>query len=80
MENVYFLSCLAEEPGASSWGGTDRDYTYDELLLRVFDIMRQKNPEMASGRRQKFVMRQPQDVRVGTKKSSFVNFMEICKM
>jgi len=69
-----------EEPGASTWGGSDRDYTYDELLLRVFDIMRQKNPEMASGTKQKFVMRPPQVVRVGTKKSSFVNFMEICKM
>jgi len=70
----------AEESGSSSWGGSDRDYTYDELLLRVFDIMRQKNPEMASGTKQKFVMRPPQVVRVGTKKSSFVNFMEICKM
>jgi len=63
-----------------SWHGSDRDYTYDELLTRVFDIMRQKNPEMASGTKQKFVMRPPQVVRVGTKKTSFVNFMEICKM
>jgi translation initiation factor 2 subunit 2 len=63
-----------------SWLGSDRDYTYDELLTRVFDIMRQKNPEMASGTKQKFVMRPPQVVRVGTKKTSFVNFMEICKM
>jgi len=64
----------------TSWLGSDRDYTYDELLLRVFDIMRMKNPEMASGTKQKFVMRPPQVVRIGTKKTSFVNFMEICKM
>jgi len=63
-----------------TWLGSDRDYTYDELLTRVFDIMRLKNPEMASGTKQKFVMRPPQVVRVGTKKTSFVNFMEICKM
>jgi translation initiation factor 2 subunit 2 len=72
-----------EEPSGdavTTWLGSDRDYTYDELLLRVFDIMRQKNPEMASGTKQKFVMRPPQVVRIGTKKSSFVNFMEICKM
>jgi len=71
-----------EAPGdaINTWLGSDRDYTYDELLLRVFDIMRQKNPEMASGTKQKFVMRPPQVVRIGTKKSSFVNFMEICKM
>ncbi|CAK1581058.1 unnamed protein product [Parnassius mnemosyne] len=28
------------------WVSTDRDYTYDELLERVFDIMREKNPEI----------------------------------
>jgi len=66
--------------GGPTWLNSDRDYTYDELLTRVFDIMRQKNPEMASGTKQKFVMRPPQVVRVGTKKTSFVNFMEICKM
>jgi len=64
----------------TAWVGSDRDYTYDELLNRVFDIMRQKNPEMASGTKQKFVMRPPQVVRIGTKKTSFVNFMEISKM
>ncbi len=63
-----------------SWLGSDRDYTYEELLSRVFEIMHQKNPEMASGTKQKFVMRPPQVLRVGTKKTSFVNFMEICKM
>jgi len=67
-------------PVKSAWLGSDRDYTYDELLNRVFDIMRIKNPEMVSGTKQKFVMRPPQVVRVGTKKTSFVNFMEICKM
>merc|ERR1712241_940692 len=28
------------------WTGSDRDYQYDELLDRVFGIMRDKNPEM----------------------------------
>jgi len=63
-----------------SWLNSDRDYTYDELLTRVFEIMHQKNPEMASGTKQKFVMRPPQVIRVGTKKTSFVNFMEISRM
>lgn len=63
-----------------SWLTSDRDYTYEELLTRVFEIMHAKNPEMASGTKQKFVMRPPQVLRVGTKKTSFVNFMEICKM
>lgn len=67
-----------EDPG-SDWAGTDRDYTYDELLDRVFDIMREKNPTMVAGKKQKFVMRPPQVVRIGTKKTSFANFTEICK-
>lgn len=61
------------------WVGSDRDYTYDELLLRVFNIMREKNPDMVAGKKQKFVMRPPQVVRIGTKKTSFANFTEICK-
>ncbi|GJQ70949.1 putative translation initiation factor [Trypoxylus dichotomus] len=61
------------------WLGSDRDYTYDELLNRVFEIMRDKNPDMVAGKKQKFVMRPPQVVRIGTKKTSFANFTEICK-
>jgi len=43
-----------------SWVGSDRDYTYEELLNRAFEIMRDKNPDMAAGKKQKFVMRPPQ--------------------
>ena len=62
------------------WTGSDRDYQYDELLQRVFGIMRDKNPEMVSGKQKKFVMRPPQVVRVGSKKTAFANFIEIAKM
>lgn len=67
------------EDNHGDWIGTDRDYTYDELLERVFDIMREKNPSMVSGKKQKFIMRPPQVVRIGTKKTSFANFTEICR-
>ncbi|KAI4904888.1 hypothetical protein NFI96_011587 [Prochilodus magdalenae] len=63
-----------------AWTGSDRDYTYDELLSRVFNIMREKNPDMVAGEKRKFVMKPPQVVRVGTKKTSFVNFTDICKL
>ncbi|XP_076753615.1 eukaryotic translation initiation factor 2 subunit beta isoform X1 [Xylocopa sonorina] len=69
----------AEYEDTSLWVGSDRDYTYDELLVRVFNIMREKNPDMVAGKKQKFVMRPPQVVRIGTKKTSFANFTEICK-
>jgi len=61
------------------WTGTDRDYTYDELLKRVFGIMEEKHPDMAARHTKGFVMRPPQVVRSGTKKTAFVNFMDIAK-
>ncbi|VDP21550.1 unnamed protein product [Soboliphyme baturini] len=41
--------------------------------------MREKNPDMATGEKKKFIMRPPQVLRVGTKKTAFANFAEICK-
>ncbi|XP_014101217.2 eukaryotic translation initiation factor 2 subunit 2 [Bactrocera oleae] len=67
------------DDNSSSWAGSNRDYTYDELLKRVFEIILDKNPDMAAGRKPKFVMRPPQVLRVGTKKTSFANFMDIAK-
>ncbi|KVH94137.1 Translation initiation factor IF2/IF5 [Cynara cardunculus var. scolymus] len=60
------------------WEGTDRDYKYEELLGRVFHILRENNPELAGDRR-RTVMRPPQVLREGTKKTVFVNFMDLCK-
>ena len=42
--------------------------------------MREKNPDMVAGEKKRFVMKPPQVMRVGTKKTSFSNFAEICKM
>ncbi|KAK3792131.1 hypothetical protein RRG08_055394 [Elysia crispata] len=64
----------------NAWIGSDRDYTYDELLKRVFDIMREKNPDLVAGEKKKFVMRPPQVLRVGTRKTSFANFADICRL
>ncbi|XP_065359377.1 eukaryotic translation initiation factor 2 subunit 2 [Calliphora vicina] len=58
---------------------SDKDYSYDELLSRIFEIILDKNPEMAAGRKPKFVMRPPQVLRVGTKKTSFANFLDIAR-
>jgi len=65
--------------GATLWANSDRDYTYDELLQHVFNIIKEKNPDMIAGEKRRLVMRPPQVLRVGTKKSSFANFLEICK-
>ncbi|PIA53971.1 hypothetical protein AQUCO_00900503v1 [Aquilegia coerulea] len=60
------------------WEGSDRDYYYEELLGRVFNILRENNPELAGDRR-RTVMRPPQVLREGTKKTVFANFMDLCK-
>lgn len=71
---------LSESDSGCDWQGSERDYTYDELLTRVFNIMREKNPDMITGEKRKFVMKPPQVARVGTKKTSFSNFADICKL
>ncbi|XP_063698702.1 eukaryotic translation initiation factor 2 subunit 2 [Culicoides brevitarsis] len=67
------------EESSTTWSGSDRDYTYDELLKRVFEIILDKNPDMATGTKPKFVIKPPQVLKIGTKKTSFANFTEICK-
>lgn len=42
--------------------------------------MREKNPDMITGEKRKFVMKPPQVNRIGTKKTSFSNFADICKL
>eukprot|EP00039_Didymoeca_costata_P018365 m.333170 g.333170 ORF g.333170 m.333170 type:complete len:306 (+) comp17086_c0_seq1:137-1054(+) len=64
----------------AAWANSDRDYEYSELLERVFDIMRAKNPNLIQGEKRRFIMKPPQVIRLGSKKSGFINFLEICKM
>ncbi|KFM26271.1 Eukaryotic translation initiation factor 2 subunit beta [Auxenochlorella protothecoides] len=60
------------------WDGSDRDYTYEELLDRVFGILKENNPEL-TGERRRTTLKPPQVAREGTKKTVFTNFMELCK-
>ncbi|EGB11615.1 hypothetical protein AURANDRAFT_14493, partial [Aureococcus anophagefferens] len=53
-------------------------YSYKELLDRVVGILQANNPELSEKRRH--TMKPPQLMRVGTKKTLWVNFQEICKM
>ena len=55
----------------------DSDYTYDELLQRVYNIMREKNPKMVVGEKKKFVMKPPITWRVGRKNTALINFYDI---
>ncbi|CAN0910062.1 Eukaryotic translation initiation factor 2 subunit beta [Linum grandiflorum] len=60
------------------WEKSDRDYFYSELIDRVYENLRVNNPEL-SGDRRRTVMRPPQVLREGTKKTVFANFMDLCK-
>lgn len=53
-------------------------YTYSDMLTRVFDLLHQNNPELQNKR--KFQIKTPQLARVGTKKTVWSNFAEICSM
>lgn len=61
------------------WEGSDRDYSYTEMLDRVFNILRTRinKPGSESGRRH---LPPPQMVRVGTRKTMWTNFAQICQL
>ncbi|KAG0234743.1 hypothetical protein BGW42_006206 [Actinomortierella wolfii] len=61
-----------------SWIGTTRDYTYTELLSRVFKILRQNNPDLA-GDKKRYTIVPPSVMRDGNKKTIFANVADICK-
>ena len=58
------------------WQGTDRDYTYHELLARVFKLIRKANPDI--GEKKRYTMIPPQVGRDG-KKTIFANLHEMCR-
>lgn len=71
-------AAAAQTGSGLPWDGSDRDYTYDELLDRVFGILREHNPAL-TGERRRTLMKPPQVAREGTKKTVFTNFMELNK-
>ncbi|CAM9924677.1 unnamed protein product [Phaeothamnion confervicola] len=61
-------------------GGTDKaaNYTYETLLERIQSLVHENNPELAE--RSRITLKPPQLMRVGTRKTLWVNFQEICKL
>jgi translation initiation factor 2 subunit 2 len=54
------------------------EYTYEDMLDRVMGILHAQNPDLIEKKRR--TMKPPQLTRVGTKKTLWVNFQEICTM
>ena len=67
-----------EVAGEDAWVGSTRDYTYGELLARVFKTLRQSNPEL-QGEKKRYTIAPPQVLREGTKKTVFANIVDISK-
>eukprot|EP01024_Parvocaulis_polyphysoides_P049629 TRINITY_DN4823_c0_g3_i3.p1 TRINITY_DN4823_c0_g3~~TRINITY_DN4823_c0_g3_i3.p1 ORF type:complete len:234 (-),score=68.19 TRINITY_DN4823_c0_g3_i3:86-787(-) len=70
-------SSQQSQVGKFSWSGSERDYTYTELLDRVFNILRELNPSLSD--RKRTILKPPQIAREGTKKTVFSNFMDMAK-
>lgn len=49
-----------ESSAAAEPAEADHGYVYEVLLQRIFAIMKQKNPEMASGEKKHIVLKPPQ--------------------
>ncbi|KAG8891821.1 hypothetical protein FRC01_014499 [Tulasnella sp. 417] len=62
-----------------TWHGTDRDYTYSELLGRIVKTLRAQNPDLSAGGRKRYTIVPPSIHREGNKKTIFANVSEICK-
>ncbi|CAE7259658.1 Eif2s2 [Symbiodinium sp. CCMP2456] len=53
-------------------------HPYKDLLERLYKIIEEHNPEV--GNKERYILKPPQVVRVGSKKVAWVNFSEICSM
>lgn len=54
------------------------EYTYDELLERIVNILQEKNPDLIEKKRRN--VKPPQLTLMSSKKTLWVNFQEICTM
>ncbi|GMM28469.1 translation initiation factor eIF2 subunit beta [Martiniozyma asiatica (nom. inval.)] len=53
---------------------------YEDLLSRFYDILKEKNPELAGGQQQKLKIPPPQVLRDGSKKTAFANIHQISQV
>ncbi|BEI80388.1 hypothetical protein CcaverHIS002_0109170 [Cutaneotrichosporon cavernicola] len=76
-EDTVDLSASADG-GVDPWVAENRNATYPELLQRFYTLLHVNNPELA-GEKRRFTIVPPQVTREGTKKTSFANFVDICR-
>lgn len=67
-----------KQTGQEDWIKTERDYYYNELVDRIYGILKTKNPQLCTEKNKRIVMKPPQVYREGTTKTNFANFQDIC--
>ncbi|CAM9750698.1 unnamed protein product [Chrysoparadoxa australica] len=72
----------AREDGEGDGAGASKmnicHYGYDALLDRIQDLLTANNPELAE--RSRIKLKPPQLMRMGTRKTVWANFQEICQL
>ncbi|KAI0074269.1 eukaryotic translation initiation factor 2 beta [Panus rudis PR-1116 ss-1] len=67
------------DAGSEPWLGSDRDYTYLELLHRFYAQLHAANPALLNSAGKRYTIAPPQVLREGNKKTIFANVSDICK-
>ncbi|KAG6333406.1 hypothetical protein ID866_5688 [Astraeus odoratus] len=67
------------DSGTEPWLGSDRDYTYDELLQRFYASLHASNPALLTSAGKRYTIAPPQILREGVRRSIFANIADICK-
>ena len=67
------------DAGTEPWLGSDRDYTYSELLSRFYASLHASNPSLLTSTGKRYTIAPPSIHREGNKKSIFANISDICK-
>jgi len=62
-----------------AWLGSDRDYTYQELLTRFYASLHASNPSLLNSAGKRYTIAPPSIHREGNKKSIFANITDICR-
>ncbi|EJD01897.1 uncharacterized protein FOMMEDRAFT_141127 [Fomitiporia mediterranea MF3/22] len=78
-DDVFSHGGAAGDGGAEPWLGSDRDYTYPELLHRFYNLLHAQNPSLLSSAGKRYTIPPPSVHREGNKKSIFANVNDICK-
>ncbi|KAG8991604.1 hypothetical protein FRB90_001282, partial [Tulasnella sp. 427] len=74
-EDVFAMPAAPVDVGdeTETWHGTDRDYTYSEMLGRIVKTLRAQNPDLSAGGRKRYTIVPPSIHREGNKKTIFAN-------